>query len=142
MAKQQNKTVETDASVAAYIDSIKDTKRADQCRVIDELMHSVTRRPAKMWGSSIVGYGKYHYRYESGREGEFMLTGWSSRAKNLTLYIMGGFEGYEETLDALGPHKVGKSCLYVTDIEKIDLKVLRKLVRSSVAYMRKTYKTE
>lgn len=142
MAKSQNKTVENEASVEAYIGGIKDQKRADQCRVVDELMQSVTRRPAKMWGASIVGYGKYHYQYDSGREGEFMITGWSSRAKNLTLYIMGGFSEYDDLLAELGPHKTGKSCLYVTDLDKIDLKVLKKLVRASVAYMRKTHKTE
>ena len=102
-------------------------------------MQSVTRRPAKMWGPSIVGYGSYHYQYESGREGDFMLTGFSSRAQNLTLYIMGGFSAFDDLLAELGPHKLGKSCLYVKDLDNIDHKVLRKLIRASVAYMRKTY---
>ncbi|MEL7312113.1 MAG: DUF1801 domain-containing protein [Pseudomonadota bacterium] len=142
MSRNQNKTVENDVPVSAYFKTIKDKKRAEQCRAVDELMRAVTRREPKMWGSSIVGYGKYHYRYDSGREGDFMLTGWSSRAKNLTLYIMGGFDDYDEILAKLGPHKTGKSCLYVTDLDKIDMKVLRSLIRKSVAYMRKTYKTE
>ncbi|MEL7022752.1 MAG: DUF1801 domain-containing protein [Pseudomonadota bacterium] len=142
MSRNQNKTVENDASVDAYFKTIKDAKRAEQCRAVDSLMRSVTRRAPKMWGSSIVGYGKYHYQYASGREGDFMLTGWSSRARNLTLYIMGGFDGFDALLEKLGPHRTGKSCLYVTDLDKIDLKALRSLVRKSVAYMRKTYKTE
>lgn len=89
-----------------------------------------------------MGFGKYHYTYDSGREGDFLLTGFANRKQALTLYIMGGFDGYDELMTKLGPHKTGKSCLYIKDLHAIDLKVLGQLVRKSVAYLRKTYPTE
>ena len=141
MSRNQNKTQETDADAEAYLDAIGDPKRQRQCRSVADLMAKITRRPARMWGTSIVGYGSYHYVYDSGREGDFMLTGFSNRKQAITLYIMGGFSEYDDLLARLGPHKTGKSCLYVKDLDAIDMKVLGQLVRKSVAYMRKTYKT-
>lgn len=142
MATAKNKTQPSEASVADYLAAIADDKRRRQCQQVDEIMHAVTRRPAKMWGAQIVGYGTYHYKYETGREGEFMLTGFSSRKQDLTIYIMGGFDRHAALMKKLGPHKLGKSCLYIKDLDAIDLKTLKALVRASVAYMRKTYKTE
>jgi hypothetical protein len=142
MPKASNKTQPTDASVAKYLASISDEKRRRQCEQIDAIMQAVTRRPPTMWGTQIVGYGRYHYRYDSGREGDHLITGFSSRAKNLTVYIMGGFERHAELMARLGPHTLGKSCLYIKDLDDIDLKVLTRLIRASVAYMRKTYKTD
>lgn len=92
-----------------------------------------------MWGSSIVGFGSYHYRYESGREGDWMLTGFSPRKQALTLYMMGGFQRHDELMNKLGKYKTGKSCLYVKKLEDIDLDVLRQLVAESVDYMRQSY---
>lgn len=142
MAKANNKTQETDASVDAYLAAISDDKRRAQCREVHDIMQAVTRRPAKMWGTQIVGFGRYHYVYDSGREGDFLLTGFSSRKQNLTIYIMGGFERHEALMEQLGPHTTGKSCLYIKNLDAIDKKVLKQLVRASVAYMRKTHKTE
>ena len=142
MSKATNKTVPTDASVDAWIAEIADEKRRRQCRTLHELMADVTRRPPKLWGGSIVGFGTYHYKYESGREGDFFLTGFANRKQSLTLYIMAGFSEYDDLLARLGPHKTGKSCLYVKDLDAIDMNVLRQLVRKSVAHMRKTYPTD
>ena len=95
-----------------------------------------------MWGPGIVGFGQYHYRYESGREGDWFLTGFSPRKANLTLYIMAGFERYEDLMSRLGPHKTGKSCLYVKRLPDLDKGVLRELVEASVAHMRRTHPPE
>lgn len=142
MSKAKNKTQATEAPVAAYLAAIDDDKRRAQCEAVSELMGRITKRPATMWGPSIVGFGKYHYKYDSGREGDFLLTGFANRKQALTLYIMGGFDGYDDLMAKLGPHKTGKSCLYIKDLDAIDLKVLGQLIRKSVAYLRKTYPTE
>jgi len=92
-----------------------------------------------MWGASIVGFGAYHYRYASGREGEWLLVGFSPSKRNLTLYIMDGFDQYEGLLARLGKYRTGKSCLYINKLEDVDTKVLRELVRQSVAHMKKTH---
>lgn len=95
------------------------------------LMKQVTKSELKMWGSSMVGFGSYHYKYESGREGDWFLAGFSPRKQNLTLYVMAGFENYAELLKKLGKHKTGKSCLYVKRLEDIDMKVLKELLTKS-----------
>ena len=102
-------------------------------------MQRVTGEPPTMWGDSIVGFGSYHYVYDSGREGDWFLTGFSPRKRNLSLYIMAGFSDYDELMERLGKHKTGKSCLYVNRLSDIDLDVLEALVRQSVAHMRKAY---
>ncbi|MEM8626781.1 MAG: DUF1801 domain-containing protein [Pseudomonadota bacterium] len=142
MSKAKNKTQATTASADDYLAAIDDDKRRTQCETVSQLMGRITKRPATMWGPSIVGFGKYHYKYDSGREGDFLLTGFANRKQALTLYIMGGFDGYDDLMVQLGPHKTGKSCLYIKDLDAIDLKVLGQLVRKSVAYLRKTYPTE
>ena len=142
MAKARNKTQPTELSVADYLAAIPDEQRRSQCEQLDQIMQSITRRPPVMWGTQIVGYGRYHYRYESGREGRHLITGFSSRASNISIYIMSGFSGHEDLMAKLGPHKTGKSCLYVKDLDDIELAVLKRLIRASVAYMRKTYTTE
>ena len=139
MAKSQNKTVETDASVEEFINAVdNEQKRQDSWELL-VLMEKVTGSPAKMWGSSLVGFGQYHYKYESGREGDFFITGFSPRKTALTVYIMPGFDGYEEQLSKLGPYKTGKSCLYLKKLDAIDRKVLEDIVTDSVAVMRKRY---
>jgi hypothetical protein len=135
-------TKENDASVEAFLDGIEDAARRADCRAVAELMREVTGEPPKMWGASIVGFGRYHYRYESGREGDWFVCGFSPRKQNLTLYIMDGFTGYQGLMERLGQHKTGKSCLYVKRLDDLDLGVLRRLVEESVATMRERYPPE
>ena len=104
-----------------------------------KLMRETTGNRATMWGSSIVGFGKYHYKYESGREGDFFLTGFAPRKQALTIYIVNGFKPHANLMEKLGKFKTGKSCLYVKTLDDIDRSVLETLVQASVAYMRKKY---
>ena len=139
MAKSQNKTVETDASVEEFINAVDNEQKPQDSWELLVLMEKVTGSPAKMWGSSVVGFGQYHYKYESGREGDFFITGFSPRKTARTEYIMPGFDGYEEHQSKLGPYKTGKSCLYLKKHDAIDRKVLEDIVTDSVAVMRKRY---
>ena len=130
------KTKKTDASVEAFLAGIADeAKRADS-REIVAMMRRVAGAPPKMWGTSIVGFGSYHYRYASGQEGDWPLTGFSPRKQALTLYIMSGFAAYDGLLKSLGKFKTGKACLYVKRLDDIDRGVLEELVRRSVAAKR------
>jgi hypothetical protein len=104
-----------------------------------QLMEEVTGEKPVMWGSSIVGFGSYHYKYASGRQGDMCLTGLSPRKQNLTIYITPGFEHYGELMHKLGKYTAGASCLYLKRLSDIDLNVLRELVKESVAYMRSAY---
>lgn len=132
------KTKPTDNNVPAFIDKIEnDKKRADSQKIL-ELMQEVTGEEPVMWGDSIIGFGSYHYKYASGREGDWFLTGFSPRKQNLTLYIMSGFERYDALLARLGKHTTGKSCLYIKKIEDIDLHVLRELVKLSAEHIAHT----
>ena len=135
------KTKVNDGDVAAFIDSVADPERRRDAQSVLAMMEKITRRPARMWGSSIVGFGSYHYRYASGREGDSMITGFSPRKNALTLYIMAGFSSHTALLKKLGKFKTGKSCLYIKRLEDVDQKVLGQLIRASVAHMRKTYPT-
>jgi hypothetical protein len=130
------KTKPNDQSVEAFINSIDDVNRRQDCWKILEIMQDASGETARMWGDSIVGLGSYHYKYASGREGDWFLTGFSPRKKDLTLYIMAGFEQYSELLDGLGKHKTGKSCLYIKRVDDIDLKVLKELVEQSVKHLK------
>lgn len=132
------KTKPTDNNVPVFIDKIEnDKKRADSQKIL-ELMQEVTGEEPVMWGDSIIGFGSYHYKYASGREGDWFLTGFSPRKQNLTLYIMSGFERYDALLARLGKHTTGKSCLYIKKIEDIDLHVLRELVKLSAEHIAHT----
>jgi len=104
-------------------------------------MRKATGKRAKMWGPSIVGYGTYHYKYASGREGDFMIAGFSPRKQSLTVYILAGFGRFESLMSKLGKYKTGKSCLYIKHLSDVDEKVLEKLIAGSVKYMRKNYET-
>ena len=130
------KTKPTEASVDAFIDAVEDERKRADSRTVAAMMADITGAPARMWGSSIVGFGTYHYRYASGREGDFMLAGFSPRKRALTLYIMAGFSDYDALLAKLGKHTVGKSCLYVKRLEDLDQAVLRELIERSVRYVR------
>ena len=134
MAKMR--TTPTQASVDAYIDAVEDAQKRADCRAVAAMMAEVTGAPAQMWGPSIVGFGSYHYRYASGREGDFMETGFAARKRAITLYIMAGFSEYGDLLAKLGKHDTGKSCLYVKRLADVDQAVLREMVERSVAWIR------
>lgn len=130
-----NKTKPTAASVTEFLNSVEnDQKRQDSFSVL-KLMQEVTGEAPKMWGDSIVGFGQYHYKYASGREGDWFLVGFAPRKQNLTLYIMAGFDNYDTLLSQLGKHKTGKSCLYINKIADVDRTVLKKLIKQSVDHM-------
>ena len=129
------KTKLNDASVTDFLNKIEDKeKRADSFEIL-KLMKQVTKLEPKMWGSSIIGFGSYHYKYASGREGDWMLTGFSPRKQNLTIYIMSGFDRYDELLKKLGKHSIDKGCLYIKRLSDVDKKVLKKLITQSVKAM-------
>jgi hypothetical protein len=130
------KTRKNDASVEAFIDAVDDDTKRQDCRVVIDMMREITGEEPAMWGDSIVGFGSYHYKYASGREGDWLLTGFSPRKQNLTLYIMSGFSDYEALLGKLGKHKTGKSCLYVKRLDDVDLGTLRELIEKSVKRQR------
>lgn len=126
------KTRPTDKSVERFLRSVKDKTRRAECETLTKLMTSVTKKPGIMWGSSIVGFGSYHYKYKSGREGDWFLTGFSPRKQNLTVYIMCGFDRHAPIMKKLGKYKTGKSCLYINNLGDINLTALRELVRQSI----------
>ncbi len=134
------KTRPTDQSVEKFLNSINDEKTRHDCFTILELMKQITKAAPKMWGPSIIGFGSYHYKYESGREGDWFLTGFSPRKQNLTLYIMAGFRQYDELMKKLGKHKTGKSCLYIKRLDDIHLPTLKKLIQQSVKHVSKAFK--
>ncbi len=130
------KTKRNEQSVEAFIDGV-DSERQPDCRTILKLMQEITGEKPAMWGPSIVGFGSYHYKYASGREGDWFLTGFSPRKQNLTLYIMPGFAVYAELMSKLGKYKTGKSCLYIKKLDDVDLSTLRELIGQSVAHISK-----
>lgn len=132
----ENKTQRNDGDVLAYLESVSNKRRREDSLIMLKLMAEVTGEPAEMWGTSIVGFGSYHYRYASGREGDMMLTGFAPRKQALTLYIMGGHERYDELMARLGKHRTGSSCVYINKLADVDLDVLRELIAESVDYMR------
>jgi hypothetical protein len=132
----QLKTQPNDQSIEAYLNSVEPQKKRDDSFAILKLMQEVTGEAPQMWGDSIVGFGSYHYKYASGREGDWFLTGFAPRKQSLTLYIMAGFDNYDKLMSKLGKHTTGKSCLYIKKLEDIDEDVLRELVKQSVDHMR------
>jgi hypothetical protein len=122
------KTKQNKASVEAFIKAIPDEKRRRDCLVILELFKKATKEEPSMWGDSIVGFGNYHYKYASGREGDWFLSGFSPRKQNMTLYSMMGFEKNADLMQKLGKYKTGKGCLYINKLEDIDLEILKKLI--------------
>jgi len=133
------KTTENDNSVNAFLDAVSDdTRRADAYALVD-VMRAVTKSEPRMWGTAIVGFGRYHYRYESGREGDAPLVGFSPRKQNFALYLSGAFEEREALLAKLGKHKTGKGCVYINTMKDIEVGVLKKLVKASMAYMKGKY---
>ena len=141
MAKNAElKTKLNDASVEDFINTVDDEQTRADCFEITKIMKQVTKAEPKMWGTSIVGFGTYHYKGKSGREGDWMLVGFSPRKQNLTLYIMAGFDRYDELLKKLGKFTTGKSCLYIKKLADVDKKVLKELVTESVKVMKQSSK--
>jgi hypothetical protein len=135
------KTRKTNASVAKFLSSVENDQRRNDGLQLLEVFKEVTKLPPKMWGSSIVGFGEYHYKSErSSQEGDWPLTGFSPRKRNMTVYIMPGFKNYQDLMRRLGKHKTSVSCIYFNKLEDIDLKVLKQIIRRSVADMKKIYK--
>ncbi len=135
----ETKTKQNDLSVDAYLEAIADEARRHDCRELVTLMSGVTRCEPKMWGTGIVGFGAYHYRYASGHEGDACLTGFAARKGDISIYVVCGFAGHEGLLAKLGKHKMAKACLYVRRLSDVDLTVLGQLVEQSVAEVKRRY---
>jgi hypothetical protein len=133
------KTTPTTTTVSAFLASIADSDRRRECRTLLALMRRATGKSPVMWAGGIVGFGSYHYRYASGREGDWFLTGFAPRKRDLTIYVMAGFGRYEALMKQLGPHTTGVSCLYVKRLADIDLAVLEELVGASAQHVQRTY---
>jgi len=134
------KTKVNDASVEEFLGSLGNARRREDAFTVLRLMKAVTRKPPRMWGPSIVGFGQYHYKYASGREGDMCMIGFSPRAQALTLYVMPGAPRVEGLLKRLGKHTTGQGCLYIRTLDDVDMRTLRTLVREAYDYMRKKYK--
>lgn len=139
MAKAELKTKATNDSVEKFIDSISDSRRQKDCRTVLGLMQKATGAKPKMWGASIVGFGDFHYKYASGREGDWFLMGFSPRKQNLTLYFT-NLEPHKDSLAKLGKHKSGMGCLYVNSLADVDMNVLGHMIESTVTYLRNMQK--
>ena len=134
------KTRKTSASVNAYVNAIADRQKRSDCKAIAKLMRDATGHRARMWLSSLVGYGSYDYKYASGREGTWFICGFSPRAQNIVIDIMPGFSGFKKLMNKLGKYQTGKSCLYIKKLEDVDQKMLEQLISGSVKEMRRKYK--
>ena len=137
MAKAELKTKVNSASVEGFLNTVEDEQKRADCFEILKIMQQVTKEKPKMWGASIVGFGTYHYKGASGREGDWMLTGFSPRKQNLTLYLMGGFDMHKDLLKKLGKYKTSVGCLYIKKLDDVDKKVLKELVTQTVKTMKK-----
>jgi hypothetical protein len=137
MAKYELKTKKNKASVSKFINSIEDDQKRKDSKEIIKIIKDLTGEKPVMWGPSIVGFGSYHYKYASGQEGDWMITGFSPRKQNLTIYIMPGYDLSQDLLDKLGPHKTGKSCLYIKKLEDVHLPTLKKLILRGYKEMKK-----
>ena len=137
----ENTTQVTEVDPATFIASVEHPTRRTDAEYLLGMMRRVTGCEPQMWGPSIVGFGRYHYRYESGREGDFMITGFSPRKANLVVYVLPGYDDISDDLAELGKHKIGKSCLYINKLADVDLTVLERIVTEGVARMRRDYET-
>ena len=140
MAKYQAKTTETTLSVKDFIKKIPEAERQKDALAIVDIMEKQSGFPAKMWGPAIIGFGSYHYIYESGHEGDAPLVGFSPRKSEFALYLSSAFEKREELLKQLGKHKSAKACVYIKKIEDIKVDILKKMITASVKYYKAKYK--
>ena len=136
------KTKKTSASVEAFLKRVADPQQREDCFTVLQMMKEATGLKPKMWGSSMVGFGSFHYKYPTGREGEWFITGFSPRKGNLSIHIMAGCARYGELLRKLGKHKTGVACLYVKQLTDIDLGVLKDLVKESFEHVCKSYRVQ
>ncbi|MBI9047452.1 MAG: DUF1801 domain-containing protein [Anaerolineaceae bacterium] len=132
----ENKTCPTDQSVIKFLESVEHKTRREDGLALLKIMQEITDEDAVLWGTSIIGFGSYHYKYESGREGDMPLVGFSPRKQSMTVYIMPGFEEYDKLLKDLGKHKIGKSCLYINKLSDVNEEVLRKLLKHAYKHMK------
>jgi len=133
------KTKLTEKSVDSFIGTVEDDKVREDCYTIINLMEKATAKKPKMWGPAIVGFGKYTYKYESGRSGEICMVGFSPRKANITLYILAGFSQQAELLQQLGKHKSGKGCLYIKKLADVNINVLESLIKESIRFLKEKY---
>lgn len=141
MAKAQLKTTTTDADPVEFINALAhDGRRLDAFCLLD-LFNEITGMRPRMWGASIIGYGRYCYKYESGREGEFLMTGFSPRKAHQVIYIMPGYLDMAAELNQLGKHRIGKSCLYINKLADIDLAVLERIIKLGLEDVKTRYET-
>lgn len=141
MANSENKTIVTKVKPEDFVAAVEHPVRRGDAEQLLDFFARVTGMKARMWGPTLIGFGQYHYQYESGREGDMMMTGFSPRKANLVLYIMPGYQAVGDMLARLGKHKIGKSCLYVNKLADIDMGVLEEIVRFGVDYVRENYET-
>lgn len=134
------KTKPNQGDVKAFIDTVEPEGKREDSQELLKLMAKITGLEPKMWGPSIIGYGNYHYKYKSGREGDWFLTGFSPRKQNMTVYLMGGFAESESLLEKLGKHKVSVGCLYFKKLADIDIEILKQLVTKSIDTLKERYK--
>lgn len=135
------KTKQNEYSVTKFLNAVTDEKKRTDCFALLEIMKQATKEEPKMWGTSIIGYGSYHYKYDSGHEGDSCLTGFSPRKQNITIYLMTSSKDSQELLQKLGKHKASKgACIYIKKLEDIDTNVLKRLIKMSVDYLKKKYR--
>lgn len=137
----ENKTKPTDIDPATFVARVENSTRRDDSEAMLEIMARVSGYEARMWGPAIIGFGRYHYKYESGREGDYMVVGFSPRKANLVIYLMPGYDDLSKQLARLGKHKIGKSCLYLNKLADVDINVLEEMIDISVTRMRASYET-
>ncbi len=133
----ENKTVPTDKSVQAFLDGVEDDQKREDSWALVQLMQEVTGQPPQMWGGAIIGFGKVHYKYASGREGDTVLVGFSPRKQNLALYSLSGSDEFETLLSKLGKYKRGKGCLYLNRLKEVDMGTLKEMIQRAVEHHRK-----
>ena len=141
MAAADDKTTPTIVSPHAFIAGLDDGRRKREAEILLRWFETVTGLKGRMWGPSMIGFGRYHDKYDSGREGESMITGFAPRKAALTLYIKPGYRGMSEMLARLGPHRTGKSCLFLNRLDAVDMDVLAEIVADGVAHMRANCET-
>ena len=134
-----NKTTQNEDSVKEFLKKIEDPEKQKTSWQILEIIKEISGKDPKMWGDSIIGFGKYHYKYATGREGDWMRIAFSPRKQNFSIYIMDGFDNHSELMEKLGKYKTGKSCLYIKKLQDIDIKILKELMKKSLLNMEKLY---
>jgi hypothetical protein len=137
-----NKTKVTEVSVTEFLSQVEPERRREDAQRLDGIFREVSGFAPRMWGPSMIGYGRYHYKYKSGREGDSLATGFAPRKANLVVYILPGYTDFSAILSRLGKHKIGKSCLYINKLDDIDIGVLKELVAAGIEDLNKHWPVE